>query len=349
MVDPLWVDNVAGSPAYSAAELRRTLGALLYRDNSLKYSARPGMLRLSNVNPVTISGMTVTVADVAVVLSPNDGDPKDGSYIAAITQATLPVSPADGALPRKDVIVARMTGGNTSAICDIIAGTPASSPTEPPHTGMVRLATVDIPAGSTTPTVTNNAWESTTHGGILRCNGVAFYPDENAYEGMYVDDYAANALVRYGGTQWQTVASPTSYNGGLASSAADGNTVTADNNQGTKDTWASLSGGPSVTVDVGPSGKVKLTFGAQATFPTDTNTGRLAQLRVTYTGANTGNTSGDDWEMRNQPVGFSQAFTSDVFLKGLAQGSTTFTLQCYHTADTGGCTWAQRKLIVEPK
>lgn len=361
MADPLWIDAVDGEPAYSAAELRRTLGALLYRGSNLLYSARPGVLPLSGVEPLTISGMTVTCADIAVVLSPNLGDPRDGSYLAAIPQTSLSVAPADGALPRLDVVVARVQddvvdgSGERRAIVDIITGTPASSPSEPNHSGMVRIGTVTVPAGSSTPTVSNNSFTTCANGGILQTRGAQYYPTQNQRQGNYLDDAAADELLRYTGTQWVPVASEIAYRSAIASSRIAQQVVSASSTQNTQNTWESLSGGPAVTVDVGSNGIAVVHFGAQYVFgDADTSQARLAQLRVIYTGANNGNTGGNSWEGRNNARGgspaqnYTQAFTTTEMITGLAPGSTTFRLQ-YYQSSPNGCTWASKRLIVEPK
>jgi len=155
-------------------------------------------------------------------------------------------------------------------------------------------------------------------------------------------------LLVWSGSAWELLGNPSGSNVAEQIAKAGYQQVTAAVTQ-TGTSFAGLTGGPSVTVNVGPSGKVRADFGARYIFPTDTNVGRAAQLRVSMSGANTGTFGADHAEGRNSPPGLTQTLSGFEIPTGLSPGNTTFTLQYQQSSPDGGCTWDFRQIAIEPR
>lgn len=217
--DPLWINASAGAPAYAANELRRGFAAVLFPGHADRFGARAG-IRPGGSAAVTISGMTVTVQHLTAVVYPALTS-LAGPYLVQLQSEQHTVSPADGTNPRKDIIYLQVqdndedSSGFRRARSVYLAGTPAPSPVEPtPPIGAYRIASIDVPAGSTTPTLTYNAPWTVASGGIVPVRNDAELPGSTGglYDGAARWNQDLDRLeVHNGGSAWETVGSVKGY------------------------------------------------------------------------------------------------------------------------------------------
>lgn len=214
-VDPNWINASAGSPQYHAAELRRNEAVLLSGAGEAdRLGAREGVR--PGAAAVSLAGTTVTVHDVPVVIYPGLTSVA-GPYRAALLATSFTLNAADAINPRKDIIVAQVQDHDEDSSTFrrarpvYVAGTPAATPAEPAlPAGSFRLATVDVPAGVGTPTLTYNAPWVVASGGVLPVRNDAALPGTAAglYDGATRWNIAENRLeVHDGVNAWEPVAS----------------------------------------------------------------------------------------------------------------------------------------------
>ena len=110
-------------------------------------------------------------------------------------------------------------------------------------------------------------------------------------------------------------------------------------------TYATKTGGPSVTVTVGSSGKVLVQWGAIILINSAT-TSRFASIKIVMSGANTGDVSVRVCGIRNSPAQFAQHASQFALLTGLTPGSTTFEAQ--YQCSTDNADFTERELAVSP-
>lgn len=212
--DPLFIAASAGAPAFAANELRRAFAALLFKGVTDRFGARQGV-HPAGANAVSISGMTVTVQHLNGVVYPGLTS-LAGPYLVALQTGTHAVPAADATNPRKDIVCLQVqdhdedASGFRRAQSVYVQGTPAGSPVEPAvPTGAFRMATVDLPAGSTTPTLTYNAPFTVAAGGILpvRNDAELLGTVGGLYDGAARWNRDLDALeVHNGVSAWETVA-----------------------------------------------------------------------------------------------------------------------------------------------
>ncbi len=210
-VDPSWINkepDPATTPAYAAAELRRTEAVLMFGGHADRLGAREGV-RPGHI-PVSLASTTWTVHDSAVTIYPGLTT-TSGPYRAALLETSGEHDPPDGTNPRKDIIVAEVkdheedASGLRLARPRYIAGVPGTTPSEPAvPAGAFKLATIDVPAsggGSATLTV-NNPW-TVASGGVLPVRDASELPTAGRYKGMTCYQQDIDALVIWNGTAWE--------------------------------------------------------------------------------------------------------------------------------------------------
>jgi len=213
--DPLYINASAGAPAYAANELRRAMATLLTQSGEPdRFGAREGVHPAGSAG-VTVSGMTVTVQHLKAVVYPGLTT-LSGPYIVQLQSGTHAVTAADATNPRKDIVALQIqdhdedSSGQRRAQSVYVAGTPAPSPVEPAlPANSFRLATIDVPAGSTTPSLTYNAPLTVAAGGIVPVRNDAELPGSSSgmYDGAARWKQDTNELqIHNGGSVWETVA-----------------------------------------------------------------------------------------------------------------------------------------------
>lgn len=208
MVDtePAWINASAGSPAYSAAELRRNDAVMLFGGVADRLGARQGVR--PGATPVSLVGTTWTVFDVPAVVYPATTS-VSGPYRVALLETTGSVNAA-AAQPRKDILYVQVqdndedSSGQRRARPGYLAGAASGSPVEPAvPVGAFRLATIDVPAsGGGSPTLTVNTPYTVAAGGVLPVSTAAGLPAAGLYSGMTAFVQDTKALMVYDGSAW---------------------------------------------------------------------------------------------------------------------------------------------------
>lgn len=348
------INEDGGSPEYAAQQLRRLSAAGLYPGVSDRFGARQGVRPHSDA-VLTVSGATWTVHDLTAVVYPGLTS-ASGPYTVEQSQQSGSLNPADGSNPRIDAIDLQVrdddedTSGERDVRIVYVPGAPAGSPSPPAQTPTsLRLGTILVPAGgSPSPTVETLAPYTVSSGGILPVRDSGEMPTAGRYEGMYVDRGDEDELRRWSGSQWEAIASPqtfalaTALLGARADFASGG--VVHDS-----DTLTELSGGPEVTVEVPPSGRVLVLWGMRSDIADEVES-RLVRADVTMSGANSGSVASSTVCSRRRGVGSGSAnyeSTHSFHMRDdLEPGSTTFTMR--YAISAGEATFDNRILIVLP-
>lgn len=154
-------------------------------------------------------GMTTSVAaGFATVQGTVSGT--QGAYRLGLTTAgTLTHATADPSNPRNDLVVATVTDNGdatTTAVVQIVQGTPAASPADPSvPNNTLKLARVLIPAGaSSVSTITDLRVFAAASGGIILSTSGATI--SGAYAGLTRWDTDTEVMRTYDGSAWQQVA-----------------------------------------------------------------------------------------------------------------------------------------------
>lgn len=209
--DPAWINASAGSPEYSAVELRRLDAALLYGGHADRLGAHQGVR--PGPDPVSLAGTTWTVHDTAAIVYPA-ATSTSGPYRVALLETAGEVNPAD-LQPRKDILVCQVqdddedSSGQRRARPLYVAGTADASPVEPAvPDGAFRLATIDVPAsGGGSPTLTVNTPYAVAAGGVLPVPDYDALPTSGVGAGMVAYRKDSNSLVGHTGAAWRPMAS----------------------------------------------------------------------------------------------------------------------------------------------
>lgn len=220
--DPLAVANTSGV-TYNPTEWRQLQGIDLFSGATDMFGARSGLVPASTAR-VTISGMTVTVGDIKGVVY-TALSTTIGPYKVALPSRTHTVSTAHATLARKDIVYLRVRDHDQdlSTFYDAdtvyLAGTASGSPAEPTipvGTIGVKIATIDVPAASTTPTVTYNSPFVVANGGVLPIRTTSERPP-NPWAGMACYRLDTLTLEIYNGSTWASLGEPvTTTSSGLA-------------------------------------------------------------------------------------------------------------------------------------
>jgi hypothetical protein len=204
----------------------------------------------TNLQVTAGSGLSVNVAIGQCWIPSASGDDGGPYELCLDTGGSLTVAAANPSLPRIDLVVAQVNDVGTSSSTynvNIITGTAASSPSAPATpAGALALAQVNVAAGATGVTVTDERQWTVALGGILPVANAAAYP-ASSNSSDYVHNIATQRLVRGNGQAPRTAA--------FAPQIASGNTGIA-----TSSSWSS-GATVSVTCDGDTPVKADLSIG----------------------------------------------------------------------------------------
>lgn len=188
VIKPYLINASAGVPAYSGEDLRRVMGGLITKNGGV-IPARSGVLQWLGLYP-SLSGTTVSVTAGECVIGTSKGAYVTGAD-AAETVGTLAAS--DATNPRIDRVILEVrdpdNGGaaGRDAVLRIVTGTPAATPSAPAIPALsVLLGTVNVPAGTGTPTMTDSRDFTSAAGAPYWVRNQAHRDTVTAYEGMTV-------------------------------------------------------------------------------------------------------------------------------------------------------------------
>jgi hypothetical protein len=192
---PIWIDGLS----LSGAVMRRAQ-AMNHASNGVAAGSVGGVRPGDPGLKVSLSGMTISVAG-GVAAVPWAGQGVYRAYSSSTWTGT--VTTAHASLQRLDLVYLRVWDNAVDASglyqADIVylAGT-AGSGVPPTLTGTqinLPLAQITVPAGSTTPSVTDlRAW-AVAPGGITQGSG-----GSGVYDGQFRDNPSAGTLERWSGT-----------------------------------------------------------------------------------------------------------------------------------------------------
>ena len=172
--DPLWINASAGTPAYSAAELRQAMALPMMYDTRVS-GARQGVRPGGGALLVSLVGSTISVARGPALVDPGLTTNQGPYWVGLPAAETHTLTAADAVNPRKDIVIFRVydhdedASGLRTARSEYLAGVASGSPAEPAvPAGSFRLATIDVPAsGGGSPVVTDRRPYTVATGGIL--------------------------------------------------------------------------------------------------------------------------------------------------------------------------------------
>lgn len=206
---------LAGGVALAPDEYRRIAAVDLMQGDANIFSARGG-LHPGGGPRVTNTGMTLNILDFkGVVYVPSP--PSVGPYRVAMLSHTKTIPTADSVNARKDIVYLRVFDdlvdgdGLYQADTVYLAGTPSGSPVEPTVPALkqvVKLATITVPANSTTPTVDYNALYTVSNGGILPVRNVGERPTAGLYAGLLIYQIDTGILYAHNGSTWIALGEP---------------------------------------------------------------------------------------------------------------------------------------------
>jgi hypothetical protein len=195
--DPLWINvSASGTPSYTAREARTGLAALNQYDGralGARRGIRPGPTNvIAYANPTVTVNAHVGTADPALTSL-------QGPYLYALVTAENHTAGAATTNPRKDIVVIRIYDHDEDSLgmrigqSELIAGTPAPSPSEPAvPTNAFKIATLDVPniagGGLGSAVITQNYPFSVAAGGVL--------PTRSATEEGAITPYAGMVTFR---------------------------------------------------------------------------------------------------------------------------------------------------------
>lgn len=197
--DPVWIDGLS----YSGAEVRRA-ESMSFMTNGLAAGSLGGVRPGDPGLLVTLSGMSISVA-AGVAAVPYAGQGVYRAYNNATWTGT--VNTADPSLTRYDLVYLRVwdnavdASGLYKADVVYLAGTPGAGSAPTPSGTLIwtPLAQINVPAGSTTPSVTDMRRPAVAPGGIAPYDpftGLA----NGRYGGQYRDNPTSGLLERYDGS-----------------------------------------------------------------------------------------------------------------------------------------------------
>jgi hypothetical protein len=176
-----------------------------------RFGARWGILRNASTPEVSVSGLTVTVLDMQLIVS-TAGSTTRGSYQVAIPQGSHNLATADPAQTRIDLLIAEVldkaadtSGEVVPGRTRIVQGTPGSgAPAIPSGTLLVATYTLTAGAASATEALANIF--TVAIGGILPVANAAAQPAAYRREGDYIDVLDEDTLKRWSGSTYQAIA-----------------------------------------------------------------------------------------------------------------------------------------------
>jgi len=212
------VDQAAS--VYDAQGMREALGGLITKMRSAsapavgRFGTRAGVIRNGDTDEVTLTGTTVNVEDMNIVLTPVPSGSQPGSYLCAIESDSHSLTAADGSNDRIDLLVGRMrdaavdSSGVIEADTYLLDGIPAAIPV--PETlpeGEFEIASILVPqSGTGSPELTYDPELVVAAGGVLPVSTAADLPTVSVRPGDLATVADTKALVRSDGTTWETMA-----------------------------------------------------------------------------------------------------------------------------------------------
>lgn len=175
MTFPAWIfDAVAGSPSYSASQIRLLFSGLFTPAGAL--GVRSGILNVESFAP-SISGSTLTVAPGRAVVQ-GATTTTQGAYVTCMSASqTLTIPAPNGTYARWDLVYLRVwdnetdSSGQTQADLVYLAGTAAASPALPSvpagQTGLPLIRVVVPQSGGGSPTATVVGPYTAARGGAI--------------------------------------------------------------------------------------------------------------------------------------------------------------------------------------
>jgi hypothetical protein len=220
-------------------------------------AASAGVRLTANGTPLQVtagSGMSVNVAAGQAWIRSTAGDSGGAYQLTLPSSGALTVAAANPSLPRIDAVFAQINdvgSGSSTATVNIVTGTASSSPSAPATpSGAIALGYVNVAAGATSVTVTDERTYTTGLGAILPVVNSAGYP-ANAAASDYGHNLATGRLVLLTGSS----AARAPLTALFAPQSATGNTPSATN--------ATWQAGPSVSVTTDGISQVRVDIDCQ--------------------------------------------------------------------------------------
>jgi hypothetical protein len=217
------VDQAAA--VYDAQGMREALGGLIAKGRASavpdvgRFGARAGVLRNGTTPEVTLSGTTVNVDDLNIVLTPVPSGSQPGPYLCAIESDSHSLTAADGSNDRIDLLVGRMQdaaidpSGIINASTYLLDGTPAAIPVAPilPD-GEFQVASILVPkSGTGSPVLTYDPEIAVAAGGAYPVSTSSRLPTVAVRAGDIATVANTKTVALYDGAAWNTVASANGY------------------------------------------------------------------------------------------------------------------------------------------
>lgn len=202
-----------------AQTLRDGMSGLVARgDVAGGFGSRPGVFPRDTTSAhVSVSGMTWTVSNLVANVQHSTGR----MYIVPHATENGSVTAADPSQPRIDALDLQVqdnaldSSGFARGRIVYTAGTPAGVPVAPGATAnSERLATISVPAASTTPTILTEPRFTVARGGIIPVADSAAYPGSGGrYRGLTLYDIALETFMvnTNAGSTWEPIASTESF------------------------------------------------------------------------------------------------------------------------------------------
>ena len=207
---PGWVTGIndfearlaTGALVTSQQSADTTLDPLRVRSGIRDSAGNPGLVTLGS-NKVTVKPFQAVIQDPA--------RPGLGPYLVTLDAAKdLPLTAADPSLSRIDLIIAEIDPAVGSGFTVRVAEGQRSSTPQPPSVTNplhLKLARVQIPAGTGTPTLTDLRQFTAALGGILPVRGSADLPSA-APDSMFIYRLDSKELQVRQGSSWVTYRPP---------------------------------------------------------------------------------------------------------------------------------------------
>lgn len=206
---PGWVSGINDFEARLATGLFTTseltsdpLDPLRVRSGIRDAGGNPGLVTLGT-NQVTVNPFQAVIQDPA--------RPALGPYLVTLdAPKNLQLTASDPSLGRIDLVIAEIDPAvEPGFVVQIVEGEPAATPAPPtvPNPLHLTLARIQIPAGTTTPTLIDTRQFTAALGGILPVRGSADLP-ANAAGSMFVYRLDTRVLQVRQGNSWVTYRPP---------------------------------------------------------------------------------------------------------------------------------------------
>jgi len=205
---------------FDGQTLRDAMSGLIAKGGDFNggFQARGGVFPNGSVSGhVSVSGMTWSTVKIVASVTHSTG----GVYTVAHDVDSGSITGADPSQPRIDALDLQIqdhaldASGFARGRIVYTAGTPAAIPVAPGSTANAeRIATISVPAGSTTPTILTLPRITTARGGVIPVADSTAYPTTGGrYEGMVLWDSSLDQLVvnMNNGSTWSAVASANGY------------------------------------------------------------------------------------------------------------------------------------------